>query len=209
LTRTEGAPPSDDELAILRLINRWMVYRDSGDWVRLRSIWHEDGTMAAGWRQGPADDFIAASRAGWDGKLKVMHALGAVKVEVAGERAISQNKMIISVRADLDGTLCDVACMGRHLDRWEKRRGLWGLLSRHTIYDRDRLDAVVPGEVPALDLDLLHSYGEAFRHMAYIMIKLGYEVSREHPAMNTPQGDALVSDWRAWLISNSSTFQAI
>ena len=113
------------------------------------------------------------------------------------------------MRADLDGTLCDVACMGRHLDRWEKRQGFWGLLSRQTIYDRDRLDAVVPGEIPKLDLELLNSYGEAFRHIAYILVKQGYEVSRDHPAMNSPSGDALVKDWREWLISNATSIPAI
>ena len=203
MQRTEGQSPSADELAILRLINRWMVYRDSGDWARLRAIWHEDGTMTAGWRQGPADDFIAASKAGWDGKLNVIHELGAVEIEMNGGRAISQNKMTITVRGDLDGTLCDVTCMGRHLDRWEKREGLWGLLARQTIYDRDRVDSVVPGEVPKLDLALLHSYGDAYRHMAYILIKLGYEVSREHPALKTPEGDALLSQLRGWLAEGS------
>jgi hypothetical protein len=200
VTRIEGASPSADELAILRLINRWIVYRDSGDWERLRAVWHEDGTMTAGWRQGPADDFIAASKAGWDdGRLKVMHELGAIEVEVMGDRAISQNKITITVRADVEGTLCDVTCMGRHFDRWDKRKGLWGLIARQTIYDRDRLDTVVPGEVPALDLALLNSYGEAYRHLAYVFASLGYGISREHPALRTPEGDALVSEWRAWL----------
>ena len=197
--RSEGSIPSDDELAILRLINRWIVFRDSGDWARLRAIWHDDGTMTAGWQQGPADDFIAACVAGWNGRLKVMHELGAVAVEADGARAVSQNKMTITVRADLDGTLCDVTCMARHLDRWEKREGLWGLAGRETIYDRDRLDAVNPGEIPVLDQALLESFDEAYRHMAYILVKLGYDISHEHPCLDSPHADALVARWRAWL----------
>ena len=52
MQRTEGSAPSADELAILRLINRWIVYRDSGDWERLRAIWDEPMTLdpAAPWR---------------------------------------------------------------------------------------------------------------------------------------------------------------
>jgi hypothetical protein len=200
VTRTEGAAPGADELAILRLVNRWIVYRDNGDWERLRAIWHEDGTMTAGWQMGPADGFIAASKERWDdGRMKVAHELGAIEVEVLGDRAISQNKITITVRAELDGSVCDVTCMGRHFDRWEKRDGLWGLLGRQTIYDRDRLDTVVPGEVPKLDLDLLHSFGEPFRHIAYVFIKVGYAITPAHPAFRTPEGDALVSEWRAWL----------
>ena len=199
MQRTEGATPSADELAILRLINRWIVYRDSGDWERLRAIWHDDGTMTAGWRQGPADDFIAACKMIFEGTQNVVHELGAVEIVVEGDRAISQNKMTITTRGDLDGTLCDVTCMGRHLDRWEKRDGLWGLLSRQTIYDRDRVDAVVSGEVPRLDRALLTSYGETYRHLAYFLVKRGFEVSRAHPALKTPEGDALISQWREWL----------
>ena len=100
-----------------------------------------------------------------------------MEIVVEGDRAISQNKMTITSRGDLDGTLCDVTCMGRHLDRWEKRDGLWGLLSRQTIYDRDRVDSVVPGEVPPLDQTLLMSYGEAYRHLAYLLVRRGFQVS--------------------------------
>ena len=199
MQRTEGSAPSADELAILRLINRWIVYRDSGDWVRLRAIWHEDGTMTAGWQAGPADAFIAACKAVFEGSQNVVHELGAVEIVVKDHRAISQAKMTITSRGELDGTLCDVTCMGRHLDRWEKREGLWGLLARQTIYDRDRVDPVVPGEVPQLDQALLTSFGEAYRHLAYLLVRRGFQVSQQHPALKTPQGDALTNDWRNWL----------
>ena len=199
--RTEGAAPTADELAILRLINRWIVYRDSGDWVRLRAVWHEDGTMTAGWKQGPADDFIAACKVIFEGTQNVVHELGATEIVVRDDRAISQSKMTITTRGDLDGVLCDVTCMGRHLDRWQKREGLWGLLARQTIYDRDRVDPVVPGERPQLDHALLTSYGEAYRHLAYFLAERGFEVSRKHPALKTPEGDALLSEWRAWVVA--------
>ncbi|HTI68027.1 MAG TPA: nuclear transport factor 2 family protein [Caulobacteraceae bacterium] len=199
MPRTEGAPPGADEQAIQALINKWMVYRDAGEWDRLRPIWHEDGRMAASWRQGTADEFIASNRANWDKGLSIFHELGAVAIEVRGARALSQTKMTITQRAALDGVVCDVTAMARHLDRWEKRDGLWGLVLRETLFDRDRLDSVVPGQAPALDRALLESFPEPYRHLGYLQTKLGFEISRDIPRLRSPAGDALIAEGRRWL----------
>ena len=202
MPRTEGAAPSADEDAVRSLINRWMVFRDSGDWERLRPIWHEDGRMSASWRQGTADAFIASNKANWDKGLSIFHELGAVAIEVRGSRALSQTKMTITQRATLDGVVCDVTAMARHLDRWEKRDGLWGLLLRETIFDRDRLDPVVPGQAVALDGDLLASFPEPYRHLGYLQTKLGFEISRDIPRLKSEAGEALIAAGRRWLEGN-------
>jgi hypothetical protein len=199
MPRSEGAPPSADEQAILSLINKWMVYRDSGDWERLRPIWHEDGRMSASWRQGTADEFIAANRASWDKGLSIFHELSAVAIEVRGARALSQTKMTITQRARLDGVICDVTCMARHQDRWEKRDGLWGLLLRETVFDRDRIDPVTPGEAIPLDRALLESFPEPYRHLGYLQTKLGYPIGRNIPHLRSPEAEALLAQGRRWL----------
>ena len=33
----------DDELQIRRMIERWAVWRDAGDWERFATVWHPDG----------------------------------------------------------------------------------------------------------------------------------------------------------------------
>ena len=199
MQRTEGAAPSADELAIRGLINKWMVFRDSGDWDRLRPVWHEDGRMAASWRQGTADEFIASNRASWDKGLSIFHELGAIAVDIVGARALSQTQMTLTQRADLDGPVCDVTCVARHLDRWEKRDGLWGLLLRETIFDRDRIDTVVPGQAVKLDMALLNSFPEQYRHLGYLQTKLGFNISTDIPRLRSPAGDALLAEGRRWL----------
>jgi hypothetical protein len=37
----------NDELEIRRLIERWVVWRDAGDWERFATVWHPDGVMVA------------------------------------------------------------------------------------------------------------------------------------------------------------------
>lgn len=197
--RTEGAAPGADEQAIVRLINRWMVFRDSGDWERLRPVWHADGRMSASWRQGTADEFIASNRAGWGKGISIFHELSAIAVELNGDRAVSQTKMTITQRATLEGVLCDVTCMARHVDRWEKREGLWGLVLRETLFDRDRIDPVTPGEAVALERALLESFPEPYRHLGYLQTKLGFEISRDLPHLRSPAGDALLAEARRWL----------
>ena len=41
-----------DTLTIKEVVENWAVFRDSGDWERFRTVWHEDGIMMATWFQG-------------------------------------------------------------------------------------------------------------------------------------------------------------
>ena len=47
--------------AVREIIENWAIWRDSGDWDRFRSLWHDDGVMTATVFQGPVDDFIDRS----------------------------------------------------------------------------------------------------------------------------------------------------
>jgi SnoaL-like domain len=82
LSETEEA-----ELHIRRLVELWALSRDAGDWESFASVWHDDGWMTATWFQGPAADFIAASRAGFDAGVSILHFLGGSRCQVAGHRA--------------------------------------------------------------------------------------------------------------------------
>ena len=130
---------SSDRLEIRELLENWAVWRDAGDWERFASVWHEDGWMQATWFQGPARDFIRVSREGFEKGLSILHFLGGISIDLAGERAISQTKMTISQRAEVHGHSCDVVCTGRFYDFLEKRSGRWGLVLRQPICEKDRL----------------------------------------------------------------------
>ena len=59
-------------------------------------------------------------------------------------------------------------CTGRFYDFFEKRDGRWGLVLRQPIYEKDRLDPVDPSAKLALDEDVLESFPEGYRHLAYL-----------------------------------------
>lgn len=188
-----------DHLAIREVIENWVLWRDAGDWDRFRGVWHHDGYMMATWFQGPAAEFIRVSREGWDRGVSILHFLGGVSIDLAGDRAIAQTKMTISQRAAVHGVLCDVVCTGRFYDFFEKRAGRWAIVLRQPIYEKDRLDPVDPSKTLALDAKLLSQFPEGYRHLAYLQSGLGYPVKKDMPGLKGPEVEALYARGRRWL----------
>jgi hypothetical protein len=194
---------TQDRLAIRELVENWAVWRDAGDWERFAGVWHDDGVMMATWFQGPAREFIRASREGFERGVSILHFLGGTSVDVAGARAISQTKMTISQRAVVEGVACDVVCTGRFYDFLEKRAGRWGIVLRQPIYEKDRMDPVAPGAVPKLDPALLAQFPEGYRHLAYAQTRIGFTVKRDMPGLGGPEVQALYARGAAWLAAGA------
>lgn len=194
---------NEDVLTIRQLIEKWAMWRDSGDWERFRSVWHDDGHMMATWTQGNADHFLKMSIDGWNRGVSILHFLGGCVVEVEGTRAISQTKMTISQRDKVDGVECDVVCTGRFADFWEKREGRWGLVLRQPIYEKDRIDPVDPSQTMKLDQSLLQQFPVGYRHLAYLQSKIGYPVKKDMPGLKGPEVEALYAKMKKWLAGGS------
>ncbi len=189
----------NDRLAIQELVSNWAVWRDAGDWERFRTVWHDDGVMMATWFQGSADDFIKVSREGFERGVSILHFLGGHSADLAGDRAIGQTKMTISQRAEVEGVLVDVVCTGRFYDFLEKRGGKWGVVHRQPIYEKDRMDPVDPAAALELDRDLLASFPEGYRHLAYLQTKIGFKVKPDMPGLKGAEVQALYARGRDWL----------
>ena len=192
-----------DEQAIRRLVQDWVVWRDAGDWERFRTVWHDDGRMMATWFQGSCDDFIRVSREGFERGVRILHFLGGTSVELAGARAISQTKMTITQRADVEGVECDVVCTGRFYDFLEHRDGRWGIVLRQPIYEQDRINPVDPATAPSLDATLLGSFPVGYRHLAYLQTGLGFAVKPDMPGLTGPEVEALYVSGARWLAGDS------
>jgi len=188
-----------DRRLIRELLENWVVWRDAGDWERFRSVWHPDGRMMATWFQGSVDEFIRVSQEGWARGVSILHFLGGSSIELAGDRAISQTKMTISQRGDVDGITCDVVCTGRFYDFFERRNGRWGLVLRQPIYEKDRIDPVSPSAKLELDPALLARFPEGYRHLAYIQTRIGYTVKPNMPGLKGPEVERLYRRGATWL----------
>jgi hypothetical protein len=188
-----------DQLLIRQLLERWVVWRDAGDWERFRTVWHPDGVMMATWFQGPFDEFIRVTREGWDKGVSILHFLGGSAIQVAGDRAIAQTKMTISQRGQIEGVLCDVVCTGRFYDYVVRHQGHWRLLHRQPIYEKDRVDPVDPAARLELDAQALAAFPEGYRHLAYIQTRIGYQVKLDMPMLKGPVVEELYRRGARWL----------
>lgn len=188
-----------DRLAIRELVENWVVWRDAGDWERFRTVWHSDGRMMATWFQGPAEDFIRVSREGLARGVSILHFLGGMSADVAGDRAVAQTKMTISQRALVHEVLCDVVCTGRFYDFVERRDGRWGIVLRQPIYEKDRMDPVDPAARLDLDAATLARFPAGYRHLAYLQAGLGYDVKADMPGLTGPEVQALYERGSRWL----------
>jgi len=189
----------DHRLAIADLLQNWVVWRDAGDWDRFRTCWHEDGFMFATWCQAPAAEFIRATQDAWDRGMTILHFLGGISIDLAGSRAVSQTKMTISQRAVVDGATVDVVCTGRFYDFLEERDGRWGIVLRQPIYEKDRMDPLVPGTKVALDAALMERFPEGYRHLAYVQSLVGFPVKTDMPLLRGAKVTALYRAGAEWL----------
>jgi hypothetical protein len=194
-----------DRLSIRETVENWAVWRDAGDWERFRSVWSDDGMMMATWFQGSADEFIRLSKDGWNRGVSILHFLGGTSIDLTGKRAIAQTKMTISQRAEVDGVVCDIVCTGRFYDFFQKCKRGWRVVHRQPIYEKDRIDPVVPGKGPELDREILALFPEGYRHLAYAQTKIGYIVKRDMPGLKGPEVETLYEKGRAWLNGDALT----
>ncbi len=191
-----------DRLAIRDVIENWAVWRDARLWDRFRTVWQGEGRMMATWFQGTADEFIKVSQEGYDKGVRILHFLGGMSIDIAGNRAISQTKMTISQRGAVEGVICDVVCTGRFYDFLEKKDGRWGIVLRQPIYEKDRLDPIDPSATLKLDQTLLMQFPEGYRHLAYMQARIGYNVKKDMPGLDGPELEALYTRGKAWLTGN-------
>jgi hypothetical protein len=192
---------AEDRRAIRDIIEGWAIWRDSGDWEKLRSCWHSDAIMNATWFQGSYEIFMDNAKKAFDkaGAFSI-HFLGGSVIELKGTRAIAQTKMMISSRDKVDGVDCDVVCTGRFYDFFEQRNGRWAIVERQPIYEKDRFDALDPRQFPTFDQTILDSFPVGYRHLAYIQVKRGLPVKRDMPGLRGPEVEALYARGRDWLM---------
>ena len=189
----------DDEAAIRRVVENWAVWRDAGDWERFATVWHSDGVMSATWFQGTADEFIAATRAGFEKGVRILHFLGGTSVDMRGDRAVAQTKMTITQRDVVHGVEVDVVCTGRFYDFLAVEDGEWRIVRRQPIYEQDRLDPVLPAAELRLDTEQLAAYPVGYRYLAYLQRQIGFDVKNGLPGLTGDAVDRLYQEGAAWL----------
>lgn len=189
-----------DRLAIRELVEGWLVHRDAQDWEKFLGVWHDGGfTMTTWGGKASPQDFVKAASKGYAQGDRMLHSAGGMAADVNGNRAISQSKFRIMQRGPVNGVLCDVTCIGRNYDFFEKRDGRWGLVVRQPIYERDGIVPVDPNETVRLDPDELARFPEGYARLALLQEGLGYTIKPDMPVLEGAEVEALRAAGAKWL----------
>jgi hypothetical protein len=188
---------------IREAVENWALYRDTGRWDELLALYTPDAIVHTTWFVGPAREFVERGKeAAKKGGARGQHFVGAVSVEVNGDRAIAEARVVLLVRAPLQGVEVDVTCYCRFYDWFLRTDGAWRIRMRGGIYEKDRLDAVMPGELINVDPAVLSRFPPAYRHIAYVQSSGGANITMDLPTPGSEALRKLYQDGAAWIAGN-------
>ncbi len=188
-----------DRAAIVEAVQNWGLWRDTGRWERLRSLYTSDAIQHTTWFVGPAAEFIDRCIESARRGARSQHFIGASSVELNGDKAIAETRLVLLVRGTLQGSEVDVTCYGRSYDRFVRSHGEWRVGRRDMIYEKDRLDAVDPAAVVKLDPKELARYPAGYRHLACLQASGGARITPDLPVPGSDALARLYAEGEKWL----------
>lgn len=192
-----------DEREIARVVNEWGYLRDAEEWERLGACFHPDAEMHISWTTGSARSFIESlkRRPPRQPGEHTKHFLGMPRIQQRGSRAVSECHATVLSRVIIDGFEFDFEAWLRFLDLFENRVGAWRIFKRTAIYEKDRMEPVVPGEVPESFFSSvdMKGYPTECRFMCLRHTKQGRPFARNIVGVYSEAERALRAASRDWL----------
>ncbi len=193
-----------DEMEIANLLVRWGHARDGDHWDILADCFHDEATIHISWISSNAKEFVARSADKVPDRAPgehTKHAIGGPWIQVAGDRAFSRCHVSLSIRNFLDGYEFDMEVWFRFLDLLEKRDGVWRILKRTAVYEKDRMDAVEPHKVPdsyyeGINLD---DYPAACKMLCFRLHKRLRPPVSDIVSVYSDEEKALLAEGAAWI----------
>jgi len=190
-----------DKTICAELVQAWGFARDQGKWDDLLAIFHPGGEIAVSWFRGPYPEFVAHCQRNFGKGSEAKHLLWPARVSVNGARATAETSVAILVRQTIDGIAVDLNSNGRFLDRLERRDGVWRMVERAALYEKDRLDPVEPS--PKFDAMMAganaQKYPAPYRYMAYRVYAAGRSLAEPVHYDGRPETEALKQRYAEWL----------
>lgn len=193
-----------DRAAITQVVQDWGLARDTGRWEQLLSFHSPDATVQTTWFVGSAAGFVERSRQAAAAGARVQHFIGAATIALNGDRAVAETRMVLQVRAPVHGVLVDVTCYGLFHDLFVRDACGWRIRQRVPVYERDRIDPLVPGQALQLDAERLTSLPEGCRHLTYVQSQGGARITPDLPVPGSVALERLYAHGRAWLAGTTN-----
>jgi hypothetical protein len=131
------------ERAIARQLHNYARAMDRCDEELGRAVFHSDsevdyGTMFQGSGYGFVDFTTEAHKA----MTTHMHRIGNILIQVEGRRAGSETYVEARLRLPQGEGFVDLINLGRYVDEWEQRDGVWRILRRRYLHEMDAKQVV-------------------------------------------------------------------
>jgi hypothetical protein len=186
--------------AVSQLVLRERLSRDLGLWEQMRDCFHEDSVVRLSWIDASGPEFVRRSQEMAERNVKASHRLGPILVTLAGDRAIAQLAGIVDIPFTLNGIEVMMSGHARFLFRAEKRDGVWRLSGFDSIYQRDEITPLVPGQSVAIDPAAVSGFRPSYRLLSYSLASGGFPVRNDLPGSDRPDlVDALTREIYAWV----------
>ena len=123
--------------AITEVIHRYCRALDRMDRPLADTVWHPDGTADYGITyRGPASGLLDVFWSNHGRLLGHSHQVTNILIEVDGYRAASESYAVGTLWQLVEpGILSTMVTLGRYIDRWSCRDGVWALDHRRFVYD--------------------------------------------------------------------------
>lgn len=183
-----------DRAAIAALMTGWL-YRDLGEWDKLRGLFHEGATIEITWFDGPAADFVDGSARMGASDLRTKHLIASPVITFNGDRALVEtNAMIMAENVALE---LGCTAHNRFLDQVEKRDGVWRIARRRSSYDMSSFSFLA--KVQEIDEKAVRGYPREYAALAYLLERSGFPIVREFPTRGSELEAGIRAEGAAWL----------
>lgn len=180
------------------LRERWA--RDRARWQELASCYSEESTVKVSWFAGSGREFVAASEDMAARGTLTRHRLAAPVVRVNRRRALVELPAGIETRARIEGVEVDLVSYARLQYRLERIDEEWLIVSLDSIYERDTISPVIPGDPIALNRERLPGLRASYGLLACVLEDAGFAVDTELLGDDRPEDvEALYRSQDAWL----------
>lgn len=183
-----------DEASIATLVRGWM-FRDLGQWARLRELFHPEGTIEVTWFEGLFKDFVNASEKMGASNIRTKHVITNPTVTIEKNRAVAETNVLIVGQNMQVGLGCETHA--RFYDLLEERDGVWRILHRHCFYDMGAF--TFPAGVVEIDRNIVAHYPVEYASLAYLLEVSGFAVKRIFPTRGSEAERLIRTDSERWL----------
>lgn len=191
----------DDEVAdLVQVIAHEREGRDRGWWDQMARCYHPDSRVRSMWFTGTGHEFADASRDMAQRGDHARHRLSVPSVHRRDDRALVSMPMAIEFRIELHGVGADLVSFARGIYRMARRNSQYKICDLSTIYERDTLTPVVPGDLIPVDRRQLDAMPASYRMLAYYFDARGYAVDPDLAGDDRPESAAgPMAEAFAWL----------